>query len=621
MSRILCTVSTFALCAAPLAAQEAMDLEMITVYANQTDFTLARTGTSVEVLTGEQIEQSPATTLADTLDDLPGVSAVGNGGPGQTTALSIRGLPNRYAPVYVQGIETTDTSAPQAIFNFANVLPGGVTRAEVVKGSQSALYGSEAIAGIVALDLARAPQEPGREGTATLEAGSYGTRSATLTYGIAQDGWGLALSASRFVTDGFSAVEAPGYDEDDGFAATQFGLDGYVDVTPDLRLGLSGFTFNSDGDYDANTFGNPEEGTFSTDSYGLRAYAQLQTGAVAHELSFSRYDIDRTVSSGGFDDGFTSVRDVAAYSGTWQIDPDRSLTFGLDHSREEASFSAATYDAFWTRNGTARNSEEVDNTGVFAEYAMAWTPQLDMVLSLRHDEHSEFGGEWSGRTALSYRATEALTLRATLAKGYRAPSLYELFDPTYGNTNLDPETSRSYELGADYAFAGGARVGATIFHTEIEDLINYDFAVGGYAQVPGTSVSRGVELTGAVPLGARVDLTGSFTYTDARDANDDPLQRVPRYDLALGLDARITDALRAGVTLTHKADFPDTYGIGFAPESVDDFTTVNASVSYEFRNGLQAYLRVENLFDEQYNVVPDYQTSDRAAYFGIRASF
>lgn len=284
-------------------------------------------------------------------------------------------------------------------------------------------------------------------------------------------------------------------------------------------------------------------------------------------------------------------------------------------------FSAATYDTFWTRNGTAVSTEEITSTGVFAEYAWAISPDIDSVLSLRHDDHSEFGSAWTGRAAMSYRATEALSFRATLAKGYRAPSLYELFDATYGNTTLDPETSRSAELGADYVFAGGASIGATLFYTEIDDLIQYSFAAGGYDQVSGTSTSRGVELFGALPITDRINLTGSFTYTDARDSSDNPLERAPRYDLALGIDAEITDKLRGGLSLTHKADFPDTYGIGFAPEAVDDYTVVNAQVSYAFNNGFEAYLRVENLFDEQYEVVPSYQTSDRAAYFGVRARF
>ncbi|MCR8546504.1 TonB-dependent receptor [Salipiger sp. P9] len=620
MKHVLSTVSALALL--PLAAQAdtALELAPLTFYASELPLELGRSGTSVSVLTEDEIARAPETTLADRLDALPGLSVSGNGGPGQSTQLRIRGLPTQYAPVYINGIEATDASADKTSFNFGNILAGGITRAEVVKGSQSALYGSDAIAGIIALDLAKAPETPGQEGRAAAEVGAYGTKSATLGYGVAGETWGLALSASRFVTDGFSSIEAPGFKEDDAYRATQIGLDAYWDVTPDLRFGLSGFDYSAEGDYDANEWPNVEDGSFTNDSWGLRAYAQLQTGAVAHELSLSRFDVDRSFDAGGYHDSFGSTRDTAAYSGTWTIAEGRSLSFGLDRTTEEANFTSPVNDIFWNRIGTIYSDEEIDNTGIFTELAWAFAPTVDAVFSLRHDEHSEFGGAWSGRAALSWRATEALTLRGALAQGYRAPSLYELFSPAYGNTRLDPETSFSAEIGADYAFAGGATLGATLFYTEIDDLIDFDFATSRYTQVPGTTVSKGLELAGTLPVGERVSLTGGFTYTDARDASDNPLQKVPRYDLSLGVDAEITDRLTGGLSISHKADFPGTWGIATF-QTVEDYTVVNAQISYEVRDGVEAYLRVENLFDEEYQVIPDYATSDRAAYFGIRARF
>lgn len=620
MKHVLTSASVLALSATPLLAQDESPYQLptLTLYANSTPFELGRTGTSVSVLTGRDLDESPETTLADTLDTLPGVNVVSNGGPGTRSAVSIRGLPAYYAPVYINGIEVTDSSATQTSFNFGTILPGGVSRVEVLKGAQSALYGADAVAGIVAIDLARAPEEPGQSTKLAAEAGTYNTKSAALSYGAATERAGVAVSATRFVTDGFSAVEADGYDEDDGFAATQLAFDSYFQATPDLRVGLSGFRFDGEGDYDSNDFTAPESGTTDTESYGLRAYAQLQTGAVAHELAYSRYQIDRDTDAAGWSDSFGSTRDKWTYSGTWEFAAGRSLSFGADHSLEEADFSAPVYDAFFSRVGTAENSESIDTTGAYAELAWAFTPDVDAVVTVRHDDHSEFGGEWSGRATMSWRATEALTLRGALAKGYRAPSLYELYSPSYGNDGLEPETSRGGEIGADYAFANGATLGATWFYTEIDDLIQYEGT--GYAQVSGTSVSKGLELAGSVPLGDRFTLSGSYTFTDARDENDDPLARVPRYDLAMRLDADITDELRAGLSVLHKADYAETFGVTGQDES-DDHTVVNAQASYAFGNGLEGYVRIENLFDEDYQVVPDYQTTGRAYYAGIRARF
>lgn len=623
MRHALATVSALALSAASAQAQDTAapyELPGLTLYATDTPTELSRTGSSVTVLGEQDIRDSTRASLADTLDRVPGVNVVQNGAPGSSTSLSIRGLPNQYAPVFVNGIRVSDSSSTQAAFNFGGILPGGVSRAEVVRGAQSALYGADAVAGLVAIDLARAPEQPGDEGAVSLEYGAYGTTNATAGYGIAGDTFGLAISAARLATDGFSSIDTDAADDDDGYVANQYGFDGYWQASPDLRLGLTGFAHDGRGDYDANDWTDPGDGSFETESWGLRAYAQLQTGAVAHELTFSRYDIDRSFDAVGWSDEFDSVRDVFAYGGSWMASDAATVSFGIERSIETAGFSAATYDAFWTRNGTGHNDEEVDNTAAYVELAYALTPQIDTTLSLRHDEHSEFGGEWSGRATVAWRATDALTLRGAWARGYRAPSMYELYSPTFGNDALSPETSRSLELGADYAFGNGAHVGATWFHTTIDELIDYDFATSSYAQVSGETLSRGIELSGSLPVTDRVSLTGGYTYTDARDDAGDPLQRVPRYDLTLGVDARITDALSLGIDATHKADYPVTYG-AVAQDAVDDFTVVDARLGYDLADNWQAWVRVENLFDADYEVIPDYQTSGRAWYFGVRASF
>ena len=210
-----------------------------------------------------------------------------------------------------------------------------------------------------------------------------------------------------------------------------------------------------------------------------------------------------------------------------------------------------------------------------------------------------------------------------LSNGFRAPSLYELYDPTYGNPGMDAETSRNAELGVEKLFGYGASAQATLFYTEIDNLIDYNFTTNRYSQVPGTTVSKGLELSGRLPLTDRATLIGAFTYTDSRDRNDDPSARVPRYDLSLGVDARLTDKLRGMLNVKRIADVPDDYG----PTSMDpdvpvkDYTLLSASVDYAVTDKVSAYLRIENLTDEQYQVIPGYQTSDRAAYFGVVATF
>ena len=180
----------------------------------------------------------------------------------------------------------------------------------------------------------------------------------------------------------------------------------------------------------------------------------------------------------------------------------------------------------------------------------------DLTLTRRYDDHSEFGGFQSNRAAIVHRFSDATRLRASIGNGFRAPSLYELFGP-YGNVGLEPEESRSAEVGLEHSFANGAGVNATVFYTEIEDLIQYDFATNAYAQAPGTSRTRGIELSGEMPVSDRVMMFGSYTYTKSEDQNGAQLRRVPEHDVVLGLNAQWTDQWSTQLAVSHVAGRAD----------------------------------------------------------------
>ena len=243
---------------------------------------------------------------------------------------------------------------------------------------------------------------------------------------------------------------------------------------------------------------------------------------------------------------------------------------------------------------------------------------LDLSAALRVDDHSEFGTEPTGRLALAWRARDGTIVRASLGTGFRAPSLNELFGPVYfgtPNPDLDPEESRSFELGVEQSFVNGITAEATFFYTEIDNLIQYP--VNGYEQVDGTSRSRGLELAVNAPIGDRIALFGNYTYTNTMDADGDPFLRVAENEVLLGLSALLSDRVSADVTLNFVGDRLD----GFPQATVKDYTLINASVSYALTDQSSIYLRVENLTDEEYQTAAGFGTSDRAVFVGLRAAF
>lgn len=607
-TRLAASVSAFALVlGAPALAQDGT----ISIYTYQTEVGLDAVGATVDVLDEDQIEDLPEASLAAVLDTLPGVSAYTNGPLGSPASVRLRGLPDRYTSVLYNGIEITDPSAPQNQFDWANILLGDVSRVEVLRGSQSARFGANAIGGAIAMSGAQAPDAPGTDLSINAEAGSYTTRRTTLSFGAATETVGVAISWTRAATDGFSAIEGlAAADDTDGFEGEQLSFDTYVNVADGVRLGLSGFRQTGTADYDncydstIPPFGATSHDCYSeNDSQGLRAYAEISYGDFSHVLDMTRYDIERGYFANGiFQYGGEGERKTMSYRGSWSPSETYTLSFGLDHKEEDVTGAA---------------NDAVVN-GIFIETLYAPIDGLDLALSLRRDDHSAFGIYDSGRASLSYQIGNA-TLRAVAATGFRAPSLNELYGAFGANPGLTPETSRSFELGADYAFANGASIGATLFKTEIDDLIQYVGA--GYTQTNGTSKTKGVELTALFPLGLMAQIEGAYTYTDAVDPTGAQLARMPKHDLSLTLSGDLTDRVSGALTVTHKADWAPTAGGLFVTKPVEDFTVANARIGYEFAPGIEGYARIENLFNTDYQVIPDYQTAGRSVYFGINADF
>ncbi|NBV62406.1 MAG: TonB-dependent receptor [Rhodobacteraceae bacterium] len=624
-----------ALTAPQLLAQEAFQLDEITVSAGVNVAPIARSGVSVSTLDSADLVQSTTPSLTGALANLPGVSVTQNGPLGSTASVSVRGLSERYLAVRIDGVDATDASSPQVQFNdFGGLTAGMVQRAELLRGAQSALYGGTAIAGVLTLDtlaLGRAPE--GDRYDVSLEVGSFGTiaRNFSMTRRVGATTFGLALNAAQ--ADGFSSAEENvGNTEVDGFERSRAAFGVQHELTNGWLLGGTLFRQISSGAFDE--YGSaPQDGT-SDETYGYvstgaRLFAEGQAWGWEHALQYSYYGSTRSLVSpttSGFAtpyaSAFESKRNSLRYTASRDLTQAVRLSLGADGTRDSVKTTALPGGNAILQQG-----------GVFAELGYSPTEQLDLSVVLRRDHHSSFGGFNTGRLAVAYQLNDQTTLRGMASTGYRPPSSNELFAvypgffPTTGNPDLGPETSRGFEFGVDHRYDNGANISLTAFANNTDNAITYQFcpdannafcnggAVSTYANVAGITQRKGYELSGSLPLGAVFSLDGSYTYLFTRTPTRTPLRRTPRHDLNIALSAKLGADTTARLSMQRIANRPD--GTTMMP----DYDVYGFSLVHRLTDSAEAYLRIENLFDKEYQTISGFGTSDRAFYFGLRASF
>ena len=610
------------LAAAPLAqvsaaSAETVLLDEIVLSATRTPEEASRTGVSISVVTAEDLEKAGDSQLADYLARLPGLGVVQSGPAGTTASLRIRGAEPRYVAVYIDGIRVDDPTGIANEFDFGALSTADIGRVEVLRGSQSALWGSAAVGGVINITSRKALKD-GLSQEAAIEGGSHGTVAARYALGWKTDKVETTFALSHRRTDGFSAFDTlprnPAL-EADGMEATRLSFGTRYTVSETFAFGVSAFGQTTDSEYDG--WGADAANTQKRREWGARVYGEWTVGNSTHVVDVTRYRVSRDHFAAGVPSGsFVGARTGFSYQGTTEFSNAFTLVYGADSMKETA------VNASLPGGGSTRIS------GVFLQGLFRPVETLDISASLRRDHNSRFGGHGSGRIALAWQAAPGLVLRGAASTGFRAPSLYEQYgDPTWGiagNAGLSPEKSRSFEIGADYEVAGGARFGLTLFHIDVDNAITYCGAWANacatplpagftnlYENVSGRSKRRGVEVSGRTAIGARADLALAYTYTDARTPAGGRLARVPRHTLGLTLDAKLSDRLSGTLALRHSAGRTD----------VADFTVVNAALGYALTPTMDLTLRVENLFDKAYQTVPGYGTSGRAVYVGLKTRF
>ncbi len=574
---------------------EEIVLNEISISANRIPTPLEDVGSSVTVLSEGDISVSSESYVIDFISKLPGVNVSQNGPKGSTSGLTLRGLGLKYIKVLVDGIDIGDVSSIPVMANLSGLMLNEIGRIEILQGSQSALYGSSAIGGVISLTTKKTL---GASGSVSLEGGTYGTVSLNLGKTFSSENSDILVSGSYFTTDGFSA-KVDGV-ENDGYSSSRISVSGDYYLSDTNSLSISMFKQDEEGDQDGYDpvsfeFVDKDDEVFSNDSVGVGANLEVDSGNIVRNFNFNFFNIDRFYT-GPYNYEGTNIEL------SWQEKRkfgDGSLVYGLIADNEETLIEGI--------------SKETSQSHIYSEYIFSDEEKFSFTLSGRASGHSEFGGSSTARLSASYKFPFGARVRSSLGSGYRAPSLYELFAPFYGNSNLQPETSVTADLGLELLLASErASLSATIFETTISDKIVYDYDTFAYGQSTVSEKRAGYELGLDYRLNSQSNLNFAFTHTD--DGNGQSVQKVPKSDLTISGRTELPNGITLSGALQSVSGLNDFV-------SLPDYNIVSVRGSYPLTEKVDVYVRGENVFDTKYQTASDYGTSGQAFYTGFNAKF
>jgi vitamin B12 transporter len=584
---------------------------------------------SVTVITGEEMQEMDVTSLYEALEGQPSIDVQQSGWLGQFSQIRLRGGKNSDTALLFNGVRLYDPTNPADdlgdLWSYVGV--DSVDRIEIVRGPQSALYGSNAMAGAVQLITPRGggPLEAGVSG----EYGRYDTRKGAARIKGAAGDLGYYF--------GINGVDTDGLYDDSEFRTTTF--DSNLNLRPfrevsgeglsSLRVDLNvrytyAFLNYTDWDSDPTTFravndpnNERQENLLISSLKFSGVFAPWWDWSMTLGYNCSRrafrdpddgvlgYRPDGSAVADMYFDALYRGRTYPAILQTslyyWDLG---SVTFGAEYYGEDGEFSTGgdEYDDYLNTGALYTNL-----------FLGLWDDRVTMNIGGRIDAHEEFGTHGTWKTGAAVRLPVGFRLKGNLGTGFRAPSLYNLYDPGYGNPEVEPEESTGGDIGIEQLlWDGKLRWEAVYFNTHYKERIGFDYVTWTYCNA-GTSDVDGLELVAELAPFPWLKIAANYTYTDGEENDKSNLAQVSRHKAGARAVAR-WDRLTAGIYYQYVGRRP-----AYDQETLaDSYNRVDLTLAYDVNPHLEIYGRAENLLDERYEPSVGFRGPRLAILAGLR---
>ena len=622
----------------------AEEIPIIVISPGKTVQSLSTVGSSVEVFNSETINNSSHFSLADVIDDnSTSTNLFKMGGHGTNIGIQLRGLEKRYSTVYIDGVKMLDPSSSDGSFYLENIMKNGIDRVEILKGTQSSLYGSNAIGG--AINIFTKQGRKGNHYNFEIETASKNTKNITYSLDGADSKFNYFLGLNKFVTDGISAMndnnESDQYKNDN-----IIGNIGYK-INENFRILNSFRIADTFAEYDEVNKSRTDSNN-STDnleaSYSLKLVHEKNK--LKHTLSYNKLQIERNTTD--YSKGkvnYLGYRDSLNFLGEYNFNLDNKIIYGVD-----SEFDASRYPKDWS-GGIMRDHDEAIISQYF-DFQLRPSKKLYSTFGLRSDNHTTVGRKTSGRVTAAYLLNGNSKIRSSFGAGVRFPAMYDykygfstIVDKGGTLEELQSERGLSFDLGYDTFLNNlDLNLNITYFKTEQKNPL-FSNARTDWVIKNGTgrNSSEGIELNANWrPANSKFGLDFGYTFTDSYDANTcDPDElaaysdnecrlsgnkvvkakvRVPRHAIETNISYLPNNNFKSflkGKYVGETRDFGNTND-SWTDQILTDYFVFDLVNSYKLFDNYKIELGINNIFDEKYQQAHEYSTMGRNLNFALK---
>jgi len=571
----------------------------VVITASKTPTSERETTKPVTTITRAEIQKNPGLSVSELLNRQTGIMINGAvSSPGKDKSVYLRGAATQYTLVLIDGFPVTDPSSEGGAFDLRLLSLENVERIEIVKGSMSTLYGSDAIAGVINI-ITKKPEKGPVNANAKMAIGSYNTNELSLGVNGTTIAGSYNVNLSRSFTEGISEAEGDDFNKDGyeryfGSAELNFNfMDGFT-LSPFLNYS------NYQGDYDAGAFADAEN-SYEADLINTGLRFRYNSNKLEVKGAATLTDTERK-----FTDDFGVFNPQATLwnndlYGVYSFSEDVRLLSGLNY--QDLSFELNGID---------------EGSNIISPYVTLYLGTdfgLNTELGMRLNEHSEYGSNWNFNVSPVYNISEDLKFLTSLSSGFKAPTLNELFGPFGANPGLEPQTSLTFDAGLEYRSSStGLSAGVNYFIRTIEQLITYDSSVG-YINVNEQNDS-GLEVTGSYTW-PDTRITIYYNYLDGaitREGEEfDNLIRRPDHSFGWGIEQNIGSDLLMDLNGKFIGEREDLFFnmSTFQNETVEleSYVLLNLSINYDLPNfNARFFTSLNNILDANYQEVYGFNT-------------